>query len=85
MHDLHAADQILKTALDYAAKNNLKKITKLTIGLGNFEEHGQILEPDNLKFNLNLLSCNTIAQKAQIVIEKIADRAYELKNIEGIR
>jgi len=85
MHDLHAADRILKSALEFAAKNNLKKITKIVIELGEIEEHGALIAPNNLKFNLKLLSRETIARDAKIAIEKIKGDNYELKEIQGMK
>lgn len=84
MHDLHAADQILKTALKQAQENNLQKITKLKIELGEILEHGKILSAENLRFNLALLSKNTLAHNAEIQIEKTRGDHYMLKAIEGI-
>lgn len=85
MHDLHAANQILNQALEYGRKNNLKKITKIKIELGEIEEHNKILSAENLKFNLNLLSQNTLAQNAEIEIQKIKGEYWKLKEIQGIR
>ncbi|MFH0818542.1 MAG: hydrogenase/urease maturation nickel metallochaperone HypA [Patescibacteria group bacterium] len=83
MHDLHAADRILKLALEYAAKNNLKKITKISVELGTVVEHGEEINPDNLKFNLQMLSENSIAEGAEIEIGKIEGETWNLKEIEG--
>ena len=85
MHDLHAADQILKRALESAAGNNLKKITKIVVELGEVEEHGAIIAPANLKFNLRLLSAETIARGAKILILKIKGDSYGLKEIQGVK
>lgn len=85
MHDLHAADRILKNALEYAQQNNLKKITKIVIELGEIEEHGAVIAPDNLKFNLRLLSAGTIADGAKIIILKIKGDNYKLKEIQGVK
>lgn len=85
MHDLHAANLILKQALAYAQKNNLKKITKIKLELGEIEEHGEMLSPDNLKFNLMLLTKNTMAQDAEVEIKKISGDNFVLKEIEGVR
>lgn len=83
MHDLHVADRILKVALEYAAKNKLKKITVISVELGTVVEHGEEINPDNLKFNLQLLAKNTPAQGAQIKIGKIKGESWNLKEIEG--
>ena len=83
MHDLHAADRILKLVLEYATNNNLKKITKISVELGTVVEHGEEINPDNLKFNLQMLSQKTMAQGAEIEIGKIEGETWNLKEIEG--
>jgi len=83
MHNLHLADQILKTALGIAEKNNLKKIFFIKIELGDFIEHGERITPENLKFNFNLVSKNSLADSAQLKIKKIEGGRWSLKEIEG--
>ena len=83
MHDLHVANKIVKLALEYGQKNNLKKIIKIVIELGTVVEHGEEINPDNLKFNINLLTKNTIAENADIEIGKIKGESWNLKEIEG--
>lgn len=85
MHDFHAANKILHQALEYAQKNHLKKITKIVIELGEIEEHGAIIAPLNLKFNLNLLAGKNIAKGAEIQIEKIKGDYFNLKEIQGMK
>lgn len=83
MHDLHVANKIAKLILEYGQKNNLKKITKIVAELGTVVEHGEEVNPDNLKFNINLLTKNTIADNAEIEIGKIKGESWNLKEIEG--
>lgn len=84
MHDFHAADNILKMVLEYAKKNNLKKIDQIKIELGKFVEHGEEILADNLKFNIKMLSTGTIAENCGIVIiEKRGEKGYRLIEIEG--
>jgi len=85
MHDLHAADQILKQVLKYGQKNNLKKITKIKLELGVIAEHSEVLSSANLKFNLNLLSEKTIAHNAKIEIKKIKGNNFQLQEIQGVK
>ncbi|MFA4880118.1 MAG: hydrogenase/urease maturation nickel metallochaperone HypA [Candidatus Doudnabacteria bacterium] len=85
MHDFHAANKILHQALEYAQKSHLKKITKIVIELGEIKEHGAIIAPLNLKFNLNLLNQKTIAKGAEIQIEKIKGDYFKLKEIQGMK
>lgn len=83
MHDLHVADKIHKLVIKYAQENKLKKITKIVVELGSIVEHGEEINPDNLKFNLNMLSKNTITEGAAIEIGKIKGETWNLKEIEG--
>jgi Zn finger protein HypA/HybF involved in hydrogenase expression len=81
MHDIHAAQQILNTALDYAQKNNLKKISSMIIELGKIVEHNELITPKNLRYNIELVSKNTIAENCEIIID--SKNNNELKLVEG--
>lgn len=83
MHDLHLANQILKIILDYAQKNDLKKVSKAKIELGSIVEHGDEINPENLEFNLKILAKNTLAQGLDIEIFKIKGSNWVLKEIIG--
>ena len=82
MHDFHLADQIFKTVLEYAEKNGFKKIKKIELELGSILEHGEYILPENLIFNFNLLSKNTIAENAELNIKKTAGENWKLISIE---
>ncbi|MFA5107816.1 MAG: hydrogenase/urease maturation nickel metallochaperone HypA [Patescibacteria group bacterium] len=83
MHDLYAAQDILKAALATAKQKKLKRITKLVISLGHIEDHGDVISPENLTFNLNLLRQDTIAGKAEIIIRHVDGHDCILQEIEG--
>lgn len=83
MHDFHLADTIYKTIMDYAEKNNLKKISRAVIQLGSIIEHGDEILPENLKFNLNLMAQGGLASKMEVAIEPIIGDSWILKEIEG--
>jgi len=83
MHDLHIADKILKLVLEEGQKNNLKKITKIVVELGEFVEHGSQITPGNLKFNIKILARGSIAENAKIIINSIKGSASTLKEIYG--
>ena len=83
MHDLHAADQILKLALDKAVENKLLKVKKIVIELGSIIEHGEDLNPENLVFNLELLAQSTPARGLEVVIKKVKGNNWKLVEIEG--
>jgi len=83
MHDLHAADQILKLVLDKANENKLLSVKKIFIELGSMVEHGEEINADNLIFNLKLLAKNTPAKGAEVVVEKTKGDSWKLVEIEG--
>jgi Zn finger protein HypA/HybF involved in hydrogenase expression len=83
MHDIHAANQIIKTALEYAKKNKLKKISSMRIELGKIVEHSELITPDNLKYNIELISKNTIAENCEVVVISKDNNELKLVEIEG--
>ncbi|MBU3924705.1 hydrogenase maturation nickel metallochaperone HypA [Patescibacteria group bacterium] len=89
MHDLLAAKDIIDEVVENANKNNLKKISKVFIELGNKEyshgnhSHIDIIEPENLEFNLKLAAKNTVAENAKFIIKKSDIPDILVKEIEG--
>ena len=83
MHDIHAANQMLKTALEYAQKNKLNKISLIKIELGKIVEHDELITPDNLKYNIELISKNTIAGGCEIIVNQRDNNELKLVEIEG--
>jgi Zn finger protein HypA/HybF involved in hydrogenase expression len=82
MHDFHLAQQILKAVFEYAQKNGFKKIKKIELELGSILEHGEVISSENLIFNFNLLSKNTMAQSAEVSIKQVASDSWKLVSIE---
>ncbi len=83
MHDLHAADQILKLALDKANENKLLRVKKVVIELGSMVEHGEEINAENLAFNLKLLAKNTPAKGTEVIVRKVKGDTWRLVEIEG--
>ncbi|MBU2564198.1 hydrogenase maturation nickel metallochaperone HypA [Patescibacteria group bacterium] len=83
MHDWHLADEIFKTILDYANKNNFNTVKKIKLELGGIIEHGQEINSDNLIFNIKLLGEKTIIKDAKIKIKRIKGDKWRLVLIEG--
>jgi len=83
MHDLHAADQILKLALEKANDNKLLLVRKIVIELGSVVEHSEEINADNLIFNIKLLAKNTPAKGAEVVVKKVKGGSWKLVEIEG--
>jgi len=77
------ANEILKTVLEYANKNGLKKISKVKLELGSILEHGEEILAENLIHNFKLLAEKTIAKNAEIEIKKIKSDTWKLIDIEG--
>jgi Zn finger protein HypA/HybF involved in hydrogenase expression len=85
MHDLHAADRILKDVLAAAQKNQLKNVKKIVLELGTIIEHGAEILPENLRFNIESLARGTLAAGAIIEIRPGTGSALANKEIEGDR
>lgn len=84
MHDLHAADKLIRTIKEYAKRNDLKRVTRVKIELGKITEHGEEISPDNLKYNVKMLGKGLIAGNAKIYISRISGPYLRLKEIEGV-
>lgn len=84
MHDLHAADKIIRDIKEHAQKNNLKKVTDIRIGLGSITEHGETISSSNLKHNIKLLNKGTILKGAKVIIDKISGPYVKIKEIKGL-
>lgn len=83
MHDLLAAQELLRKALEVAHAKNLKKITKIVVELGTIIDHDEEIGEENIEFNLNNLAVGTVAEGAQVVVNKVTGNHYALKEIEG--
>jgi len=67
MHELSMADAMVKTVLDVAKENNAQEITEVTIEVGELT----MLNPEQLKFMIEVLSENTLLEGAEIRIDTI--------------
>lgn len=83
MHDIHAARQILKTALEYAQKNKLKKISSMTVELGRIVEHNELIVVESLKYNIGLIARNTPAENCKVIVNQKENNKLKLIEIEG--
>ena len=83
MHDLHVADQVFRLVLAEAKKNQVKKIAQIYIELGSVLEHGATIAPENLKFNIEMLSQGTLAQGAKVIIDNMDGSSWKLVSISG--
>ena len=67
MHELSTMQSILDITLDYAAKYNAKRVTKIFLEIG--ELSGFV--PDWMQNYFDMVSEGTIAEKAELLIERI--------------
>jgi Zn finger protein HypA/HybF involved in hydrogenase expression len=83
MHDLVAAQDIVKIATRIAKKNKLKLISKIVVRLGNIVEHSEAITPENLKFNFELVKRNTLAEKSTLLIKKGKKSELQIEEVIG--
>lgn len=83
MHDLVAAQDIIKAAVQVAKRNRLKKISKIVVGLGKVVEHNKEIKPENLQFNFKLVKKDTIADKAKLIITQGKGSELTIREVEG--
>lgn len=67
MHELSMADAMVKTVLDVAEKNDAIEILEVTIEVGKLT----MLNPEQLKFLLDVLVENTMLEGAEINIVEL--------------
>ena len=67
MHELSMADGILKAVLENAQKNEATEVIEVTIEIGKMA----LINPEQVKFMLDVLKEDTIAKTAKFLIEEI--------------
>lgn len=67
MHELSMADGILKAVLSNAEENGATEVTEVTIEIGKLA----LLNPEQVKFMLDVLSEDTIAKDADFITVEI--------------
>ncbi|OWT32468.1 hydrogenase maturation nickel metallochaperone HypA [Methanobrevibacter sp. 87.7] len=67
MHELSMAQSIMDSVLDNAEKNNATAVTSVTLEIGTLA----MLNPEQVKFLLDVLKEDTIAANAEFIIEEI--------------
>lgn len=77
MHDFYLAKEIIELAKQEAEEKGLAKIKKINIELGEIVEHGESINPENLKYNINLLI------PCEVEIKRIKGDRWRLVSIEG--
>jgi hydrogenase nickel incorporation protein HypA/HybF len=67
MHELSVTESLLKTASDYAIKNNAEKVICLNLQIGDLSG----IIDDSVQFYWDIISEDTICSKAKLNIEKV--------------
>ncbi len=80
MHELSMADAMVKTVIDVAEKNNATEVIEVTIEVGKLT----MLNPEQLKFLLDVLVENTLLEDAEInIVEVPVEMECNLCNYTG--
>jgi hydrogenase nickel incorporation protein HypA/HybF len=66
LHEFSAALSIVETAVTAAEENNVKRVTEVNVDVGEFT----FLIPEQLIFNFEIASKNTIIEGAELKISK---------------
>jgi len=68
MHELSMADGILKAVIANAEENDATEVLQVTVEIGKLA----LLNPEQVKFMLDVLSEDTIADGAKFIMEEIS-------------
>jgi hydrogenase nickel incorporation protein HypA/HybF len=67
MHELSIMSNILDIVVDYAGKNKVNKVMKINLEVGELSD----LLPDWMQMYFDFVSKDTVADKAELVIDKV--------------
>jgi hydrogenase nickel incorporation protein HypA/HybF len=67
MHEFSLMEDLFKLIKDLAEKNKLKRVTKITLQIGKLRQ----VQPDFLEFAFEIISKDTIASDAKLIIQEI--------------
>lgn len=70
MHELGIAQEMLETALDYAAKNNALRVIALNVQMSAAADESE----DSLRFHIETLARGTTAEGARVEIARVPAR-----------
>ena len=79
MHEIHLLKDLLKDLLESAKKNDIKKISKIYLKMGEMTE----IDPEILRHYFREHAKNTPADGAEISIEKSDLRELRLLSYDG--
>lgn len=71
MHELGIAEEMLKVALDYAAKHNAARVTQFNVEMSAAADESE----DSLRFHLENAAKGTIAEGAALVVSRMPAHA----------
>jgi hydrogenase nickel incorporation protein HypA/HybF len=78
MHEMHLIKDLFQDVMKFAEENDVKKVTKIYLRMGEFTE----INEDILKHFFNENSKGTIAEGAEISIEKSQTRELRLVSFD---
>jgi len=81
MHEWKITESVVEEVLNQAKKNDLKKIDKVRLSIGNDID----LTPDAITFCFQVLSKGTILEKACLEIDMRDGRGITVESLEGER
>ncbi|MFH1387525.1 MAG: hydrogenase maturation nickel metallochaperone HypA [bacterium] len=79
MHELHLIKDLLNDLLKRAEEEQIKKISRVMIKMGEFTE----INPEILRYSLAQHAQGTIAEGAELVIEPSQTRELRLVSFDG--
>lgn len=89
MHDFLLAKEIVDELKKIASEKNIKNIKKVSLEIGSISlahdglgEHMEDISLENLKFGLKSISKNTLFEKAEFEIKKVAGESWRITDVE---
>lgn len=72
MHELAVTESLLKTACEYAEKNNAHHVISLNLVIGDLSG----IIDDSVQFYWDIISENTLCSKAKLIIQRKPAKLY---------
>lgn len=79
MHELHLINDLMEDLLKAAKKGNIKKITRVYVAIGGFNE----ITPETLRFHFAEKAKGTIAEGAAVDLQVTNVREVKLMSFDG--
>jgi hydrogenase nickel insertion protein HypA len=79
MHEFGIAEQILNLVIEEAQRHNIQKVTTIRVQIGEANN----LSAESLQFAFGVVSKDTVAQNAQIDMQKTEGLTIQVINFDG--